>query len=261
MREADEASGASEAAAPAGGASEPSAPERARGLGFAARNFSRGVRGDFAAMQEGRARYLGDRLKSWQMPLEAVRKIGFQMMVAIRAMHFFRDSGFSLGAQFAARMIRYVYNAEIHWDAQLAPGIAIIHGNGLVIGATAKVAEGCVLSQNVTLGAAFDSSAGTNLAPTLERNVHIGPGCTLIGNIVVGAESKLMAGAVLTVSVPPGSLVAPVPPNIGLRRARTAGGAAASKDAVNGSGASKDAAEAGAAEPGGAPGGAAEIGK
>jgi len=189
-----------------------------RGLGYAARQFSRGVRGDFAQMQAGRAKYLGDRIEGWQLPLEAIRKIGFQMLIAIRGMQFFRDAGFSLGAQFASRMIRYIYNAEIHWDAQLAPGLYIMHGNGLVIGGSVTVGEGCVLSQNVTLGAAYDSETGTNAGPTLERDVHVGPGATLLGRITIGAGTKIMAGSVLSVSVPPGSLVAPPQPVVSERR-------------------------------------------
>jgi serine acetyltransferase len=43
----------------------------------------------------------------------------------------------------------------------------------------------------------------------LGRDVHVGPGATLLGPIHVGDRTKIMAGAVLTKSVPPDSLVKP----------------------------------------------------
>src|SRR5690606_15886780 len=102
--------------------------------------------------------------------------------------------------------------AEIHWDADIAPGISIVHGNGLVISKAAKVGPGCILFHQVTLGEGIDPETRAVGAPHLVADVHVGPGAKLLGPITVGAGSKIMAGVVLTRSVPPGSLVqAPVP--------------------------------------------------
>ncbi len=204
--------------------------ENPAGLSSALRSFVTRVRGDFEAMQIGRAKYLGDEISYSQFPGEVVKKIGLQMMVAVRAMQLLRDARMPLGAQVASRMIRYVYGAEIHWDARIAPGTNIVHGNGLVIGGAVTVGEGCVLLHNVTLGAAFDPVTGVNVGPTLGKNVHVGPGATIIGKITVGDGSKIMAGAVLDRSVPPGSLVSPAPAVVTLRApsAKRAGGPAAS---------------------------------
>ncbi len=183
------------------------------------------MRGDYDAMQVGRAKYLGDKLSYAQFPARVVTQIGMQMMVAIRTMQLLRDAHVPLGPQVASRMIRYVYGAEIHWDAQIAPGTNIVHGNGLVIGSAVTVGEGCVLLHNVTLGAAYDPTTGKNVGPTLGKNVHVGPGATLIGKISVGDGTKIMAGAVLDRSVPAGSLVAPAAPVITVRGAGRAAGA------------------------------------
>jgi serine O-acetyltransferase len=181
------------------------------GLVGALRSFVRNVRGDFEALQANRAKYLRDEVSYAQLPGAVVQKIGLQMMVAVRAMHLLRDAGVPLGPQVASRLIRHLYGAEIHWNAQLAPGTNIVHGNGLVIGAAVTVGEGCILLHNVTLGAAFDPETGANVGPTLGKNVHVGPGATLLGKIHVGDGTKIMAGAVLDRSVPAGSLVAPAP--------------------------------------------------
>jgi serine O-acetyltransferase len=188
------------------------------GVVLALRTFARRVRGDFEAMRRGRARYLGDSAEQVRFPVEVVKKIGLQMMVAVRGMQLLRDAHVPLGPQIASRMIRYVYGAEIHWDATIAPGTNIIHGNGLVIGSAVTIGEGCVLLHNVTLGAAFDPVTGLNVGPTLGKNVHVGPGATILGKITVGDGTKIMAGAVLDRSVPPGSLVMPAPAVVTLRR-------------------------------------------
>jgi serine acetyltransferase/GT2 family glycosyltransferase len=143
---------------------------------------------------------------------DAVKKIGFQLMIAYRVMRFFRQAGLGLGAQFMSRSIRHAFASDVHWDAELEPGVVIVHGFGLAISYAAKVRAGCILFQNVTLGFGNDPETKQGGAPLLERNVHVGIGATLYGPIVVGEASKIMAGCVLSRSVPARSIVeAPVP--------------------------------------------------
>lgn len=183
-------------------------------LRSALRSYVEGVRGDFELMRTGRAKYLGDAIAPNAFPSEVVKRIGLQIMVAIRTMHLLRDAGLTPGAQLASRLIRHVYGAEIHYLSQWEPGVNLVHGNGLVVGSGARIKHGCVILHNVTLGDAFDPSTGRIGGPTLGESVHIGPGCTLLGPISVGANSKLMAGSILDRSVPPRSLVKPNPPVI-----------------------------------------------
>jgi serine O-acetyltransferase len=165
------------------------------------------VRADYGSVQRYRAKYHGDQPPGWRLPVDVVRKIGLQMATAIRIMQFLRDCHVPLAPQVASRLIRHLYAAEVHWAAQIAPGVSIVHGNGLVIGHGVRIGSGCILFHNVTLGEGRDASTGDVGAPTLEEDVHVGPGATLIGPITVGRESKIMAGAVLTESIPPRSLV------------------------------------------------------
>ncbi len=160
-----------------------------------------------------------------------MEQIGLQMMAAIRLMQWFRDAGSPLGARICSRLIRHVYGAEVHWDARLAPGISIIHGVGLVVSHGAVVEEGCILFQNVTLGESLHPDTKERGAPHLEANVHVGPGCTLLGPITVGAGSKLMAGSVLTRSVPPRTLVTPAEVHVTARAAVQAPPAKGAPDA------------------------------
>lgn len=153
---------------------------------------------------------------------DAVKKIGFQIMIAYRVMRFFRAAGLGLGAQFMSRAIRHAYASDIHWEADFEPGITIVHGFGLAISYAARVRHGCILFQNVTLGYGHLSLPHEDVgprpetkqggAPLLEKNVHVGIGATLYGPITVGEGTKIMAGCVLARSVPARSIVeAPVP--------------------------------------------------
>jgi serine O-acetyltransferase len=171
--------------------------------------FLRSVRADYATVQRYRAKYHGDERARAPQPADAVSKIGFQMMIAMRAMALVRDARLPLLPQVASRLIRHAYGAEVHWNTTLRDGIAIVHGTGLVLSHRAVIGEGCILFHNVTLGEGLDPETKETGAPTLGRDVHVGPGATLLGPIHVGDGTKIAAGAVLMRSVPAGSLVRP----------------------------------------------------
>lgn len=152
---------------------------------------------------------------------DAVKKIGFQLMIAYRVMRFFRSAGLELGAQFMSRTIRHAFSSDIHWDADLEPGIMVVHGFGLAISYAARANHGCIFFQNVTLGYGPDPTTKGAGAPVLERNVHVGIGATLYGPITVGEGTKIMAGCVVSRSVPPRSIVLAPTPEFSARGAVT----------------------------------------
>lgn len=147
-----------------------------------------------------------------------VTKIGLQLAAAVRAMRFFREARFPLLAKITSRMIRHLYGSDIHWDAAFAPGVMFVHGMGMAIAGGARVGRGCILFQNLTLGIGVDPQTRVSGAPALGDRVHVGPGATLLGPIAVGAGSKIMAGAVLTESVPAQSLVETPRPSVKPRK-------------------------------------------
>lgn len=157
------------------------------------------------ARYEDKYGYQGERAGSLAGGL--VQKIGLQIAAGYRAMRFFRGAGFPLLARITSRMMRHLYGCDIHWDAELAPGVVFVHGMGICISHRARTGPGCILSQNVTLGMGIDPATRETGAPVLEANVHVGGGSSLFGPIRVGAGSKIAPNTVLTQSVPPGSLV------------------------------------------------------
>ena len=170
------------------------------------RAFAHGVRADHDALVRGDARY-GNKAGGSSLLLDSVRRIGFQMMIAYRTMRLFRALHLTPVAMVISRLIRHLYAAEIHWDADLAPGVAIVHGTALVLSREATVGSGCILFQSVTLGVSIDPVTREVGGPTLEDDVHVGPGAALLGPITIGRGSKIMANAVVMHSVPPNSLV------------------------------------------------------
>jgi serine acetyltransferase len=171
--------------------------------------LGKSVVADFNEIRRAEAKYHKNTIPSNRLPLELVQKVGLQMMATIRLMQGLESAQVPLLPKVMSRLIRHMYGAEIHWKAKLAPGISIVHGNGLVISHSASVGPRCILFHNVTLGVGVDPETREVGAPCLDEDVHVGPGATLIGPIKVGARTKIMAGAVLTQTVPADSLVRP----------------------------------------------------
>lgn len=111
---------------------------------------------------------------------------------------------------------RFLTGIEIHPGAEIASGLFIDHGYGVVIGETAVIGPDVTLYQGVTLG-------GTTLAkgkrhPTVERGAVIGAGAKVLGNITVGQGSRVGANAVVVKDVPPDAVVVGVPGEVIKRR-------------------------------------------
>src|SRR5205085_4767158 len=105
-------------------------------------------------------------------------KIGLQIAAACRLMRAFRDSRRPVLAKVTSRLIRHLYGSDIHWDAEIAPGVMFVHGMGLAISGSARIGPRCILSQNATIGMGRDPDSGQTGAPLLEEGVQVGAGAT-----------------------------------------------------------------------------------
>jgi serine O-acetyltransferase len=193
------------------------------------RRLADGVREDHAMLRHYDQKYAPER-RARQAPMVAdlCTRIGFQMLAAYRVMRFCVDAEVPLAPRVASRLIRHVYGSDIHWDAQLDPGVVIVHGMGLAISGEAHVRRGAILFQNVTLGMGVDPVDRRSGAPVIEENVHVGASSTLVGPITVGARSKVTANCFLRASVPADSIVEAPAPSVAPRVAAGARPAAPS---------------------------------
>jgi serine acetyltransferase len=185
-------------------------------IALAASTMRDAIRADHATFRRYAAKYGNRTIRENDLPHDAITKIGFQILVAVRLMHFFRDAGATPLAMIMSRLIRHAYGSDIHWNAHIAPGVQLVHGMGLAISAKARVERDVILFQNVTLG---ESSNG---APNVGRGVHVGPGATLLGAITIGEGTKIMSNCVVRESTPPHSLVSAPSPVVRARGTRDA---------------------------------------
>ena len=183
------------------------------------REFVRGVRADHAALCANDERYAGHEGRRGRPGRDFVTRIGFQMMVVYRAMRLCGALGIPLVPQLVSRLMRHLYGADIHWKADLEPGVTVVHGMGICISGSARVGTGAILFQNVTLGMSIHPDTRATGAPELGRDVHVGPGATLVGPITIGDGSKIAAGCLVARSIPAGSLVQAAPPTVSPRGA------------------------------------------
>jgi serine O-acetyltransferase len=107
---------------------------------------------------------------------------------------------------------RFVTGIEIHPGARIGEGLFIDHGMGVVIGETAEIGDDCHLLQGVTLGGT--STHRTKRHPTLGNGVIIGAGAKLIGAVEVGDNARIGAGSVVVTNVPANATVVGVPGHV-----------------------------------------------
>lgn len=134
-----------------------------------------------------------------------------------RLAHALHKARFKLLARIISQTSRHLTGIEIHPAAEIAAGVFIDHGMGVVIGETAKVGAGTVLYQGATLGGTGKDKGKRH--PTVGRNCIISAGAKVLGNITVGDNAKVGAGAVVLRDVPENCTAVGVPARIIVRRA------------------------------------------
>ena len=106
-------------------------------------------------------------------------------------------------ARFISHISRFLTAIEIHPAAKIGKRFFIDHGVGVVIGETAEIGNDVHIYHQVTLGAV--TSEKVKRHPTVGNGVIIGAGAKLLGPITVGDNAKIGANAVVISDVAPGS--------------------------------------------------------
>lgn len=137
---------------------------------------------------------------------------GIKALAAHRLSHFLWRHHFKLLARMHSQFWRFRTQIEIHPGAQIAPGVFIDHGAGLVIGETAIVEKGVMLYHGVTLGGTGKDCGKRH--PTVRQGALISAHAQVIGPIDIGANAKVGAAAVVLSDVPEDVTVVGVPAKI-----------------------------------------------
>ena len=129
-----------------------------------------------------------------------------------RVAHLLWKRGLRLTARVVSHYNRFLTGVEIHPGAQIADGVFIDHGMGVVIGETAVVETGCIIYKGVVLGGT--SQERKTRHPHLARNVTIGSNACVLGAIHIGEGARIGSASVVISDVPPGATVVGVPGRI-----------------------------------------------
>ncbi len=168
-------------------------------------SLSRGVRGDIrAALEHDPA--------ARNVLQVVVFYPGFHARLFHRLAHALWKRRVPFFPRFIAHVTRFFTAIEIHPGAQIGERFFIDHGVGVVIGETTKIGDDVVIYQGVTLGGV--SMHKEKRHPTIGNGVVIGAGAKLVGAIEIGANTKIGAGSVVTIDAPPNATVVGVPGRI-----------------------------------------------
>ena len=137
---------------------------------------------------------------------------GLQALLMHRIARWMRNVGIPFLPRFISHLARFLTGVEIHPGATIGKGVFIDHGMGVVIGETAIVGDYTLIYQGVTLGGTGKETGKRH--PTLGEGVVVGAGAKVLGNLQIGNNVRIGAGSVVLRDVPSNCTVVGVPGRI-----------------------------------------------
>lgn len=143
---------------------------------------------------------------------------GLHALWFYRLDHWLWTHGVRLVARLLSQFARWLTGIEIHPGAQIGARLFIDHGMGVVVGETTIIGDEVTIYQGVTLGGTGKEQGKRH--PTIGNGVVIGAGARVLGNIEIGHNSRIGAGSVVLRSIPDDSTVVGVPGHIIFRNGK-----------------------------------------
>lgn len=137
---------------------------------------------------------------------------GFHAILIHRCSHGLWLRGFRWLGRYLSFLGRWLTGIEIHPGAQIGRRFFIDHGMGVVIGETAVIGDDCTLYHGVTLGGTSWNKGKRH--PTLGNGVVIGAGAKVLGPIVIGDGARVGSNSVVLKPVAAGVTVVGIPAHI-----------------------------------------------
>ena len=141
---------------------------------------------------------------------------GLHAIWAHRVSHALWKRGHRGIARIISQAARGFTGIEIHPGATIGRRFFIDHGMGVVIGETAEIGDDVMLYHGVTLGGS--ELVQRKRHPTIGNGVMIGAGAKVLGPITIGEGSAIGANAVVTKDAPPNSILTGTPAKIRPRK-------------------------------------------
>lgn len=154
-----------------------------------------------------------DRDPAARNPLEVLLCYpGFHALALHRVAHWLYSLELPVLPRLLSHVSRLLTGIEIHPGATIGRGVFIDHGMGVVIGETAIVGDYCLIYQGATLGGTGKESGKRH--PTLGNGVVVGAGAKVLGNLQIGDRVRIGAGSIVLRDVPEDCTVVGVPGRI-----------------------------------------------
>lgn len=134
---------------------------------------------------------------------------GFHAIAMHRFAHGLWKRRISFAARVVSSASRFITGIEIHPGARIGSGFFIDHGLGVVIGETTKIGNDVTLYQGVTLGGTSLKSGKRH--PTLGDGVIIGAGAKVLGAIELGEGVRVGSNSVVLKNVDANTTVVGIP--------------------------------------------------
>lgn len=137
---------------------------------------------------------------------------GVHAVLLHRIAHRLWRAGHRLSARVLSAFARWLTNVDIHPGATVGQRFFIDHGAGVVIGETAEIGDDVTLYHGVTLGGTSWNKVKRH--PTLGNGVLIGAGAKILGPITLGDQVRVGANSVVIKDVPAYCTVVGIPGKI-----------------------------------------------
>ena len=134
---------------------------------------------------------------------------GVHAIMLHRISHQLWKYGLRYLPRFLAFLSRVFTNIDIHPGATIGRRFFIDHGIGVVIGETAVIGNDVTLYHGVTLGGTSWNKGRRH--PTLGNGVLVGAGAKILGPITLGDNVRVGANSVVVKDVPPNCSVVGIP--------------------------------------------------
>lgn len=135
---------------------------------------------------------------------KAVVTDGTAAMVVYRLMQASRRHGLA-PLEMVFNKLNAAGGCIIGRGTEFGPGFVLIHSNGVVINGAVRGGENVMIEHQVTIGAEKRQS------PVIGNGVFIGAGAKIVGPVTIGDNARVGANAVVTRDVPAETTVVGIP--------------------------------------------------
>lgn len=142
---------------------------------------------------------------------------GMQAVILYRLASAARRSRVPAVPAVLSRIAQHLYSVDISPSAQIGPGLVLVHGFGVVIGSSTRIAGNCVVFHGVTFGDRGSEWVGTREPdghPAVGWGCIFGAGAKVLGPVTVGDNCVVGANSVVNRDVPANSVAAGLPARV-----------------------------------------------